>query len=248
MPSAEGSFKNLILNQRVDPMAQFLTMATWKACGEQGVANALKGRPCFAGLDLGSTRDMTALVLVFADDDGGFDVVPYCWLPGETLQEREDEDRMPYRVWAQQGHLLTFDGRTTDPQAVALKIAELHGIYDIRSLAFDRWKMLDLQRELNAIGCTVPTVPWGQGFKDMGFAVDVLEKLVEEGKLRHGNHPVLDMCAANAKTESDAVNNRKISKKRSTGRVDALQALAMALGIATRHEQKPVWEPFLAVV
>ena len=164
-------------------MAQFLTMATWKACGEARCCQRLERPSLFRrSRPRQYARDMTALVLVFADDDGGFDVVPYCWLPGETLQEREDEDRMPYRVWAQQGHLLTFDGRTTDPQAVALKIAELHGIYDIRRLAFDRWKMLDFQRELNAIGCTVPMVPWGQGFKDMGFAVDVLEKLVEEKK------------------------------------------------------------------
>ena len=97
-------------------------MASWKACGDNCLRmRNLKGRPCYAGLDLGATRDMTALVLVFADDDGGFDVLPFCWLPGETLQEREDEDRMPYRLWAKHGHLLTFHGRTTDPKAVALQ-------------------------------------------------------------------------------------------------------------------------------
>ena len=108
---------------------------------------------------------MTALVLVFADDDGGFDVLPFCWLPGETFGEREDEDRMPYRTWAKQGHLLTFQGRTTDPKAVALMVAELHGLYDIQALAFDRWRIEDLQRELAAIGCDVPLVPFGQGFQ-----------------------------------------------------------------------------------
>ena len=90
MPGAEASFRNLILNQRVDATAQFLSMATWKACGKQPCNTDLEGRPCYAGLDLGATRDMTALVLVFPGDDGAFDVVPYCWLPGETLQERED--------------------------------------------------------------------------------------------------------------------------------------------------------------
>ena len=74
---------------------------------------------------------MTALVLVFADRDGAFDVIPFCWLPGETLQEREDEDNMPYRVWAREGDLLTFPGRATDPKAVAMKIAELHGMCNI---------------------------------------------------------------------------------------------------------------------
>jgi phage terminase large subunit-like protein len=131
MPSAEMSFRNLILNQRVDATAQFINMATWKACGELPIGQ-LEGRPCFAGLDLGASKDMTALTLVFAGEAGGFDVVPYCWLPGETLEELENADRMPYATWAREGHLLTSPGRVTDPKAVALKIAELHGIYKLK--------------------------------------------------------------------------------------------------------------------
>jgi phage terminase large subunit-like protein len=238
MPAAELSFRGLILNQRCDATPQFLNMATWKACGDQPCNTNLKGRPVYAGLDLAASRDLTALVLVFADDSGDFDVVPYCWLPGETLQEREDEDHMPYRVWAQQGHLLTFPGRTTDPRVVVTKIAELHGIYNIRALAFDRWRIEDIRRELAAIGCNVELVPFGQGYKDLSPAVDVLERLVEEGKLRHGNHPVLAMAAGNAKVELDAAGNRKISKRRSIGRIDPLLALTMALGIAARPTPK----------
>jgi phage terminase large subunit-like protein len=236
MPSAEMSFRNLILNQRCDATAQFLNMAVWKACGDapRTALADLKGRAVYAGLDLAASRDLTALSLVFADDDGGFDVHTFCWLPGETLQEREDEDNMPYRVWAQQGHLLTFPGRTTDPRAVAMKVAELHGTYNIRALAFDRWRIEDIKRELDAIGCRVELVPFGQGYKDLSPAVDFVERLVEEGKLRHGNHPVLTMCAANAAVEMDSAGNRKISKRRSNGRVDALVATCMALGIAAR--------------
>ena len=234
MPSAEASFRNLILNQRVDATAQFLSMATWKACGDQPCNPDLEGRPCYAGLDLGATRDMTALVLVFAGDDGAFDVVPCCWLPGETLQEREDEDGMPYRVWAEQGHLLTFPGRTTDPRGVAVKIAELHGRYKIQAFALTDGESKTFRRELSAIGCNVELTPFGQGYKDMAPAVDRLEALVEEGKLRHGNHPVLTMAAGNAKCERDAAGNRKLSKLRSTGRIDPLVALTMAIGVAAR--------------
>ena len=234
MPSAEASFRNLILNQRIDATAQFLSMATWKACGDQPCNPNLEGRPCYAGLDLGATRDMTALVLVFQGEDGAFDVLPFCWLPGETLQEREDEDGMPYRVWAEQGHLLTFPGRTTDPRAVAMKVAELHGRHKILALAYDRWRIEDIKRELSAIGCNVELVPFGQGYKDMAPAVDRLEALIEEGKLHHGNHPVLTMAAGNAKCERDAAGNRKLSKLRSTGRIDPLVALTMAIGGAAR--------------
>jgi phage terminase large subunit-like protein len=246
MPAAEAAFRNLILNQRVDATAQFLNAALWKACGSCSQIETLKGRPCFAGLDLGATRDMTALVLAFRDDDGGYDVLPFCWLP--LLEEREDADRMPYRAWHQQGFLQTFEGRSTDPKVIALKIAELHGQYRIRALAFDRWRIEDIKRELGAIGCNVELVPWGQGFKDMAPAVDVLERLVEEGKLRHGGHPVLQMAASNAKVERDAAGNRKLSKLKSQGRIDPLVALTMALGIAARHEVAEPWQPMIEVV
>jgi phage terminase large subunit-like protein len=242
MPAAEMSFRNLILNQRCDATAQFIGAAAWKLCGEPVPNNGeLKGRPCYAGLDLAATKDMTALVLAFAGDDGRFDIVPFCWLPGESLLEAQDRDRMPYGVWAHQGHLLTFPGRSTDPKAVALKIAELHGIYNIRALAYDRWRIEDLKRELDAIGCNVSLTAHGQGFKDLSPAVDVLERLVEEGKLRHGNHPVLSMAATNAKVEMDSAGNRKLSKRRSTGRIDPLVATCMALGVAARPA--PAFDP-----
>jgi phage terminase large subunit-like protein len=141
---------------------------------------------------------------------------------------------MPYRLWVKEGHLLTFPGRTTDPRAVAMKIAQLHGLYRIRTLAFDRWRIEDIKRELEAIGCHLELVPFGQGFKDMAPAIDTLERLVEEGKLRHGNHPLLSMAAANAKAELDAAGNRKLSKRKSTGRIDPLVALTMAIGTAAR--------------
>ena len=235
MPASAMSFRNYILNQRVDTSTPFLNMVLWEANRTNKYdIRALRGRECFAALDLGATKDMTALILVFADCSGGFDVVPFIWLPGETLSEREDEDNMPYRLWAQDGDLLTFTGRATDPKAVAMKIAELHGMCNIRALAFDRWRIEDIKRELGAIGCGVELVPFGQGYKDLSPAVDVLERLVEQGKLRHDGHPVLKMAAVNCRVEMDAAGNRKLSKRKSTGRIDPIVATAMAIGIAAR--------------
>src|SRR5262245_7435406 len=243
MPSAEASFRNLILNQRVDTTQHFIPPTVWKACGNQAGSSVLfKGRPCFAGLDLGATRDLSALILLFADDDGGFDVAPYVWLPGD-IAEREEEDRAPYRLWVRQGHLHTFPGRSsTDPKAVALKIAELHGEHNIQAVAFDRWRIADLQRELEAIGCDVPLVEFGQGFRDMAPALDVLERLVVEGKLRHRGHPLLNWAATNARTEMDAAGNRKLSKRKATGRIDPLVALVMAVGVASREPVEPRYD------
>jgi phage terminase large subunit-like protein len=242
MPSSEASFRHLILNQRIDTTMQFIDARSWSLCGEYDlVVSGLKGLPCFAGLDLGATKDMTALVLVFVGDDGEYITLPFCWLPADTLREAADRDAMPYATWVRDGHLLTCPGRSLDPKVVALKIAELHGLYKIQALAFDRWRVEDIRRELSAIGCGVELVPFGQGYRDMAPAVDFLERLVEEGKLLHGNNPLLTMAAGNAKIELDAAGNRKLSKRKSTGRIDPLVALAMALGIAARPA--PAFDP-----
>lgn len=234
MPSREASFRNLILNQRVDTTQQFLTAAVWNACSGPVDLDKLKGRPCFAALDLGASRDLTALVLAFTEgEEGAIDVVPFCWLAGD-LREHEDMDKAPYSVWRQQGYLISGGDKTLDPKIVALKIAELHGQYRFRALAFDRWRIEDLQRELNAIGCDVPLVPHGQGFQDMSPALDEMERLVFEAKLKHGAHPILTWCVANTKTESDAAGNRKPSKKKSTGRIDGLVALCMAIAMIAK--------------
>jgi phage terminase large subunit-like protein len=232
MPASAMSFRNYILNQRVDASAPFLNMMLWEANRASAYnIRDLKGRECYAGLDLGATRDMTALTLVFANGAGAFDVV---LAPGETLTEREDEDNMPYRLWRDEGFLLTFPGRATDPKTVAMKIAELHGLYRIRALAFDRWRIEDIKRELDAIGCNLELIPFGQGYKDLSPAVDALERLVEQGKLRHDGHPVLKMAAANCRVEMDSAGNRKLSKRKSTGRIDPIVATCMAIGIAAR--------------
>jgi len=235
MPSREASFRNLILNQRVDTTEQIFTAAVWKPCAAAVDVEGLKGRKCFGGLDLSASRDLTALVLVFLDDEGAFDVVPFFWLPDDDLREREDTDRVPYVRWREDGKLLTIPGRTIDPKVIALKIAELHGMYDLQALAFDRWRIEDLRRELDAIGCDAPLVPHGQGYRDMSPSLDALERVVFDAKLRHGVHPVLAMCAANAKASSDPAGNRKLDKQKSTGRIDGLVALCMAIGAAHRH-------------
>ena len=200
MPSREASFRNLILNQRVDTTQQFLTAAVWAACNGAVDHDRLAGRPAYAALDLGASRDLTALITLFTEgDDDTIDVGPHFWLAGD-LRDHEDSDKAPYSLWRQQGHLQPGGNKTLDPKIVALKIAQLHGLYQFRALAFDRWRIEDLKRELDAIGCDVPLVPHGQGFQDMAPAVDELERLVFEGRLRTGAHPVLRWCVANTKT------------------------------------------------
>lgn len=228
MPAQENAFRNLILNQRVAGHSKFIEAAEWKACSAK--AEIPLGAKVYAALDLGSTRDMSALVLVHQDADGEFHVKPEYWLPG-NVRDRADEDHAPYDLWLRQGFIREA-GVSTDPKIIALRIAEISRDYRLMTLAFDRWRINDLKRELDAIGCDVQLVEHGQGYKDMSPAVDVVERLVVQRRLRHGGNPVLAMNVSNAVIARDPAGSRKLDKAKSTGRIDGLVALAMCLSLA----------------
>jgi phage terminase large subunit-like protein len=215
----------MILSMRVSAHTPFIEATVWKACG--GPAHVSR---IYAALVLGSTRDMSALVLIAEDLEGVFHVEPFFRLPG-NVERRGIEDRAPYRDLVREGYLEPI-GEATDPKVIALKIAELNGQYGLQALAYDRWRIGDLKRELDAIGCTVKLVPHGQGFRDMSPAVDILERLIIQRRIRHGNHPVLAMNAASAVVTRDAAGGRKLDKAKNRGRIDGLVALAMAFNVA----------------
>jgi phage terminase large subunit-like protein len=233
MPAQEASFRNLILNQRVAAGKHLIERSVWNKCA--GQPQIPDGAKVYAAVDLGSTKDMSALILVHQDINNIFHVQPHFWLPGD-LQARSDEDRMPYAQWAKED-LLMPAGEATDPAMIALKVAELNGRYRIMSLAFDRWRITELKRELDKIGCPVTLVEHGQGYKDMSPAVDVVERLVEQQRIRHGGHPILNMNLTSAVVTRDAAGNRKLDKARSTGRIDGLVAMCMAFSFAVVRTQ-----------
>lgn len=233
IPSREAAFRNLYLNQSVDAEQRFVASADWEACGGAVDPEALRGRPCWAGLDLSSTTDLTALALFFPEDAGA--VLCWYWLPGDRLAEREDKDRVPYTVWRKQGHIETTPGRAIDKQAIAFRLAEIAAKYDIQGVAYDRWRIEDLTKALDDDGIALPLVGWGQGFKDMGPAVDTFEAAVLDRRIRHGGHPVLRWNVSNAVTVADPAGARKVAKDKATGRVDGLVALVMAMGLHARE-------------
>lgn len=235
IPSKEAAFRNLILNQRISAVARFITKGEWDKGNKPVNVAALRGRECYGGLDLGATRDLTAFALAFPSGDG-FDVLLRFFMPETGIEDRSTEDRVPYDLWAKQGHITLIPGSTIDPGFVAGAMAEAAALYDLRAVAYDRWRIEDLKRELGLIGAALPLEPFGQGFKDFAPAVDTLERTVAEGMLRHGGNPVLNMCAANAVVSRDAAGNRKLDKAKSTGRIDGLVAVAMALQMARRIE------------
>lgn len=229
MPSAENSARNLLLNQRVSTESPFISPDVWKSCGTEPVE--FDG-PVFGGLDLSARTDLTALVLV-GKVGGIWQVQSYFWTPGNGLADRARRDRAEYDVMVRQGFMRTTPGATVDYEFVAQEISEITAGLQVESIAYDRWRIDLLKKEFERIGVTLPLIPWGQGYKDMSPALDSLEAELLNGRIAHGMHPVLTLCAANATTVRDPAGGRKLDKSRATGRIDGMQALAMAMGAAS---------------
>lgn len=230
MPSRESSYRNLILNQRVEARSPFVTRAVWAAnAAEPG---ELDGQDVYGGLDLSSVSDLTALVLVGAESG---DVFPTFWLPEEGLEEKARNDRVPYDVWHEQGHLETTPGRAIEYAFVASRLRAVFDRCNVIALGFDRYAFRFLKPYLEAEGFTEAElerfIPFGQGFISMSPALRELETKLLGSKLRHGAHPVLEMCAKNATTVQDPAGNRKFVKAKATGRIDGMVALAQAVGV-----------------
>jgi phage terminase large subunit-like protein len=233
MPSMENTARNLLLNQRVSIESPFVSPDVWKSCG--GPVQPFDG-PVFAGLDLSARTDLTALVIV-GKVDGLWQVQAHFWTPEHGLQERAKRDRAPYDTWARQGFLHTTPGASVDYEHVAEDMLGILADVDIQAVAYDRWRIDLLRKELDKLGSSLPLVEWGQGFKDMAPALDALEAELLNGRLAHGMHPVLAMCAANAVVTKDPTGARKLDKSRATGRIDGMQAMAMAIGVAMRDAE-----------
>jgi phage terminase large subunit-like protein len=237
MPSREASFRNLILNQRVEARNPFVSRAIW---AENGATPApIEGCEVYGGLDLSSVHDLTALVLATPDGD----VHPTFWLPGDGLAEKSRLDRVPYDLWARQGFLETTPGRAIEYEFIA---EYLRGVFDrcnVVAMAFDRYNMRFLKPWLVRAGFSdeelARFVEFGQGFVSMSPAIRQLESMLLAKKISHGNHPVLTMCAANATVTMDPAENRKFVKGKTTGRIDGMVALAMAVGAMQNEAEEP---------
>jgi phage terminase large subunit-like protein len=241
IPAQQNTFRRLYLNQWTEQAERWLDMATWDLGQGPVSREALRGRECYAGLDLASTRDVTALVLDFPNEDGTHDILPFFWVPRETMAERVKRDRVPYDQWERDGFLFTTDGKVCDYDAIREFIRNLAEEFDIREIAYDRWGATQLVTQMQADGAEC--IPVGQGFASMSAPTKELEKLVVSERLRHGGHPVLRWMAGNVAVEQDPAGNLKPSKKASTERIDGIVALIMAVDRASRHaEVDSVWE------
>ena len=233
-PGEENSFRQLRLNQWVKQAVRWMPMEKWDRCSFAVSEEDLEGRVCYGGLDLSSTTDITAFVLVFPplDEDDKFQVLPYFWIPEETLDLRVRRDHVPYDVWERQGYLRTTEGNVVHYGYIEKFIERLGEKFNIREIAFDRWGAVQMVQNLEGMGFTV--VPFGQGFKDMSPPTKELMKLTLEQKIAHGGHPVLRWMMDNIYIRTDPAGNIKADKEKSTEKIDGAIATIMGLDRAIR--------------
>lgn len=236
MPSAENGFRNLVLNQRVNMISPFVSASVWKA--GNGTPADWNDAPIYGGLDLSATTDLTALILTQRQGELVM-VRPYFWMPESTVAVAAKRDRAPYDVWVREGFIRTTPGAVIDYAFVAQDVADICGGLPLKLLAFDRWRMDRLKGELDRLGVELPLQEFGQGYQSMSPALDALEADLLQERVRHGGHPALAMCAANAVVTRDPAGNRKLDKGKATGRIDGMVALAMAEGVEAMSQEVP---------
>lgn len=247
MPSKESVVLRLNFCEWVGADAPWLSGDAWFGNRDDYTADSLAGRRCYGGLDLSSTQDLTALVLLFEPDqvDPFWRLLPYFWLPAEGLEEKAKRDGADYPAWVRQGHLETTPGAAIDKAFVLQRLAEIASVYELISVGYDRWRIEDLKNMANNEGIDLPFNDFGQGFKDMAPAVDEFERRLVGRAMKHNGNPVMTWCAANTVVMSDPASNRKPAKNKSTGRIDGIVAAVMAVGQTLNYEEAGNIDDFL---
>ena len=232
LPSYENTFRRLHLNQWTEQAVRWLPMDRWD---EAEPFAAFGERAVYAGLDLASTTDIAAFVMVCPDDDGGFDIMSKFWIPSENAHRRERTDRVPYEAWIREGLVTATDGDVIDFDRIREDILELTKEVNIKAIAVDRWNATQIVTQLDGELPPGTMVMFGQGFRSMSAPSKQLEALVMSRKLHHDNNPVMRWMASNCAIQTDPAGNIKPTKdeKKSTGKIDGIVALVMGLARAT---------------
>jgi phage terminase large subunit-like protein len=241
MPSKESTVRRLNFCQWVEAANPWISRHIWEPAGAKFALEDLRGRPCYGGLDLSSTRDLTALALVFppvkATDK--WRLLCWFWLPQDTLLQREEQDRVPYTLWRNQGWLEVTPGHAINKMHVVQRLMSIAEQVDVREVGYDRYRIDDFNAMADQAGVELPPmVEFGQGYKDMTPALDEFERNLVNGELQHNDNPVLTMCAANAVVVADDAGNRKLTKRLATGRIDGMVAAVMAMRRASLHAEE----------
>jgi len=227
----EVSFKTKHLNIWTNSAITWIKNEDWNASFKYEINEEdLIGRECYAGLDLASTTDIAAFVLLFQKEEGEYDVLCRFFIPEEGMRERSRKDKVPYETWVKQGYITATDGNVIDYDFIEHQIKQDCEKFNVKEIAYDRWGATQLVTNLENEGIS-QMVQFGQGFASMSAPTKHIETLVLQQKLNHGNNPVLTWMMSNVALKVDPTNAIKIDKAKSSEKVDGMVALAMSIGI-----------------
>lgn len=235
-PADEVTFKWLRCNMWVSSTVAWIPDAIYMRGNEPIDVDALAGRDCYAGLDLSSTGDITALVLIFPprNEDEKYVLLPYFWIPEETIPRRVKANSVPYDIWEKQGYIMSTEGNVIHYDFIEKFIMDLSEKYHILEIAVDRWNATQMIQNLEGEGFTI--VPFGQGFSSMSAPTKEFYRLLMEGRIIHGGNPVLRWMAGNVVIDTDPAGNIKVTKAKSKEKIDGIVAAIMALDRCIRQE------------
>ena len=237
-PAEENVFKQLRLNMWVSSLTRFIPEQIYDLGNVPIDRAALEGRDCYAGLDLSSTGDITALVLMFPprSEEEKYVMLPFFWIPEDTIPLRVRRASVPYDVWCKQGYLMATEGNVIHYGFIEKFIEDLGTHYHILEIAFDRWGATQMSQDLEGMGFTV--VPFGQGYASMSPPTKEFYKLLMEGRIIHGGNPVMNWMSGNVVVDTDPAGNIKCTKAKSPEKIDGIVAAIMALDRCIRHENQ----------
>ena len=245
VPTQLNAFLRLHMNIWTESVTRWISAEKWALCGGEVDAEALKGRICYGGLDLSSTTDLSAFVLVFPplNDEDTFKLLPRFWIPSDNIHQRVNRDRVPYDVWERQKYIIATPGNVIDYSWILNQISQDAQDYDLMEIAFDRWGSTKIIQDLQNMGFEDKTVKhaqrrlvdFGQGFASMASPTRELERLILEKKIAHGNNPVLAWNMSNTVIKQDPAGNMKADKSESTERIDGIVSTIMGLDRALRN-------------
>ena len=235
-PADEITFKWLRCNMWVSSTVAWIPDAIYMRGNEPIDMDALAGRDCYAALDLSSTGDITALVLIFPprDEEEKYVLLPYFWIPEETIPRRVKANSVPYDIWEKQGYIMSTEGNVIHYDFIEKFIMDLSEKYHILEIAVDRWNATQMIQNLEGEGFTI--VPFGQGFSSMSAPTKEFYRLLMEGRIIHGGNPVLRWMAGNVVIDTDPAGNIKVTKAKSKEKIDGIVAAIMALDRCIRQE------------
>ena len=236
IPAMENGFRRLHLNQWTQQESRIIAMTSWDSCEVAIDWSEYDGRTCFAGLDLSSTRDVTAFVLAFPEDDGGVSVRPWFWIPEMNIDQRTGQDQRMVRNYADQGFIESTPGNEVDVIFLVERIMEICQNYDVRHLGYDPWNAVGVVQLLQSHGMPLHMLEkMNQGSSTYNEPFKRLLSWLGNGKYRHDGNAVLRWMAGNTSHREDANGNIRPDKGRSSDKIDGICAMLMACGLLINY-------------